>query len=81
MTDQGKCLYNLGSNLITAPFFGEFTERDLSFVALLIDVIQDRHELMGRDKAGEHSYVLSLGVQEDERWVRIYAESLSQFDI
>jgi hypothetical protein len=81
MTDPGKCLYNLGNNLITAPFFGEFAERDLSFVALLIDVIQDRHELMGREKTGEHSYGPSLRVQEDERWVCIYAESLGQFDI
>jgi len=81
MTDPGKFLYNHGDDLITAPFLAEFAERDLSFVALLIDVIQDRDELMGRDKTGEHSYGLSLGIQEDERWVCIYAESLSQLDI
>jgi hypothetical protein len=52
--------YNLGNDLITVTPLGEIVKRDLSFVALLLDVIQNSRELVRRHESGEHCYWLAF---------------------
>ena len=56
-------------DLVTVTPFGEIVERYLSFVTLLLDVIQNSGELLGRHEPGEHGYWLARRVQKDERRV------------
>ena len=46
--------------LVTITPFGEIVERYLSFVALLLDVIQNSGELFRRHEPGEHGYWLAF---------------------
>ena len=73
-TYKGFCFTSGGSrcgvqDLVTVTPFGEIVERYLSFVALLLDVIQNSGELIGRHEPGEHGYWLARRVQKDERRV------------
>ena len=56
-------------DLVAVTLFGEIVERYLSFVAFLLDVIQNSGELIGRHEPGEHGYWLTRRVQKDERRV------------
>ena len=56
-------------DLVTVTPSGEIVERYLSLVALLLDVIQNSGELVGRHEPGEHGYWLARRVQKDERRV------------
>ena len=56
-------------DLVTVALFGEIVERYLSFVAFLLDVIQNSGELIGRHEPREHGYWLARRVQKDERRV------------
>ena len=47
-------------DLVTVALFGEIVERYLSFVALLLDVIQNSGELFRRHEPGEHGYWLAF---------------------
>ena len=47
-------------DLVTVAPFGEIGERYLSFVALLLDVIQNSRELLRRHEPGEHGYWLAF---------------------
>ena len=47
-------------DLVTVTALGEIGERYLSFVALLLDVIQNSRELLGRYEPGEHGYWLAF---------------------
>ena len=47
-------------DLVTVALFGEIVERYLSFVALLLDVIQNSRELFRRHEPGEHGYWLAF---------------------
>ena len=49
-------------DLVTVTPSGEIVERYLSFVALLLDVIQNSGELVGRHEPGEHGYWLARRV-------------------
>ena len=54
-------------DLVAVTLFGEIVERYLSFVALLLDVIQNSGELIGRHEPREHGFWLARRVQKDER--------------
>ena len=56
-------------DLVAVTPFAEIVERYLSFVAFLLDVIQNSGELIGRHESGEHGYWLARRVQKDERRV------------
>lgn len=56
-------------DLVAVTPFAEIVERYLSFVAFLLDVIQNSGELIGRHEPGEHGYWRARRVQKDERWV------------
>ena len=56
-------------DLVAVTLFGEIVERYLSFVAFLLDVIQNSGELFRRHEPGEHGYWLARRVQKDERRV------------
>jgi hypothetical protein len=47
-------------DLVAVALFGEIVERYLSFVALLLDVIQNSGELFRRHEPGEHGYWLAF---------------------
>ena len=47
-------------DLVTVTPFGEIVKRYLSFVALLLDVVQNSRELFRRHEPGEHGYWLAF---------------------
>jgi hypothetical protein len=59
-------MYNWELGLVTVPFLGEIVERYLSFVAFLLDVIQNSRELIGRHEPGEHGYWLASRLEKDK---------------
>ena len=57
---QGGLSRDWGQDLVTVTPLGEIVERYLSFIALLLDVIQNSRELLRRHEPGEHSYWLAF---------------------